>query len=106
MSDVVELLDELSRLRVDISVIDGRLKARAPKGLLDADMNAVIRMNRDLLVWAVRSWPTHGWARCDRCGQCRIVPTERRHQHRWRCVLTPGCAGRTVPTTKWKPAGA
>jgi len=101
LNDIVELINELERLRVDVVATDGRIKINAPAGVIDDAMRAVVRVHRDELLWAVLSWPNHAWGRCDRCGICRLVPV-RRKGDAWRCLLTPGCQGATVPRT-WRP---
>lgn len=101
MSDIVELLERLARNRVDLILVDGRLEADAPAGVLQGQLLEDLRSHRVELRWALHAYPNHQWRRCDACGRCQLVAKERK---RHRCIMSPDCDGSLpAPSSPWRP---
>ena len=101
---VVELINELSRLGVELAVVGDQLKIDAPAATVTDDLRQLIKQRKIMLIWAVRSWPAHQFARCDQCGQCQLI---RKQPKADKCIMTPGCRGLlTGRTPTWRPSRA
>lgn len=94
----LELLDELARRGVAIDVDpDGRLITDAPRGALDDDLAAQVRIHRDLVVWTVVGRRTgHRWLSCDTCNSAQMVRPERNGKP---CAMTARCKGHLRSTS-------
>jgi hypothetical protein len=85
--ETLEFLDELG-VTVVLDDVSGELRARpVPVSALGREL---ITSNRALLHAVLHGASTgHEWARCDFCGEGRMVQSGRAA----RCAMTPGCEG-------------
>jgi hypothetical protein len=95
--DPIAALDLLDDLGVTVRLVRQTGKLRVRPRPVPALARELLQANRALIHAVVLGRETgHAWARCDECGEGRMVRTGATP----RCAMTPGCEGRHVAEGK------
>jgi hypothetical protein len=90
-----EVLAELERRHITITVDNGRAALDGNRAALTPDLIDRVRPWASHLAWHVHAGSSHRFAPCSTCAELSLVPSNRNPGPP--CRMTPGCKGRHNP---------